>query len=105
MSEQAVQEALVEALAGRTALVIAHRLSTIRAADRILVVESGRVVESGSHVELGGNAHGVGAGAMGTLGTLANHQTHREPRGLLDADARPPAPTRWADDRTIGSWA
>src|SRR5205823_5279235 len=38
-SEAAVQEALAEALAGRTALVIAHRLSTIRAADQILVVE------------------------------------------------------------------
>jgi ATP-binding cassette, subfamily B, bacterial len=51
-SEAAVQEALVEALAGRTALVIAHRLSTIRAADAILVVEGGRIVERGTHAEL-----------------------------------------------------
>ncbi|WP_228772048.1 ABC transporter ATP-binding protein [Actinokineospora iranica] len=51
-SEAAVQEALGEALAGRTALVIAHRLSTIRAADLILVVEAGRVVERGTHEDL-----------------------------------------------------
>jgi ABC-type multidrug transport system fused ATPase/permease subunit len=51
-SEQAVQEALAAALAGRTALVIAHRLSTIRAADAILVIEDGRVVERGTHLEL-----------------------------------------------------
>jgi ATP-binding cassette subfamily B protein len=51
-SEAAVQEALGEALAGRTAIVIAHRLSTIRAADQILVVEAGAVVERGTHVEL-----------------------------------------------------
>ena len=51
-SEHAVQEALTEALAGRTALVIAHRLSTVRAADQILVVEDGRIVEAGRHPEL-----------------------------------------------------
>ena len=51
-SEAAVQEALGEALAGRTAIVIAHRLSTIRAADQILVLEEGRVVERGTHAEL-----------------------------------------------------
>ncbi|GAA4805382.1 ABC transporter ATP-binding protein [Nocardioides caeni] len=51
-SEAAVQAALNEALAGRTALVIAHRLSTIRAADQILVVEDGRIVERGSHDDL-----------------------------------------------------
>ncbi|MFI9405517.1 ABC transporter ATP-binding protein [Nocardia sp. NPDC052316] len=51
-SEAAVQEALSEALAGRTALVIAHRLSTIRAADQILVMEDGRIVERGTHTQL-----------------------------------------------------
>ncbi|MCX4785731.1 ABC transporter ATP-binding protein/permease [Streptomyces sp. NBC_01221] len=48
-SEAAVQEALTEALAGRTAVVIAHRLSTVRAADLILVVENGQIVERGTH--------------------------------------------------------
>jgi ATP-binding cassette, subfamily B, bacterial len=51
-SEAAVQAALGEALAGRTAVVIAHRLSTIRAADLILVIEDGQVVERGTHAEL-----------------------------------------------------
>ncbi|WP_422744835.1 ABC transporter ATP-binding protein [Mycobacterium sp. WMMD1722] len=51
-SEAAVQQALGEALAGRTSLVIAHRLSTVRAADVILVVEGGRIVERGTHEEL-----------------------------------------------------
>jgi len=51
-SEAAVQQALAEALAGRTSIVIAHRLSTIRAADLILVVEAGRIVERGTHRQL-----------------------------------------------------
>ena len=51
-SEAAVQAALGEALAGRTAVVIAHRLSTIRAADFILVIEDGRIVQRGTHAEL-----------------------------------------------------
>ncbi|MFC7330853.1 ABC transporter ATP-binding protein [Marinactinospora rubrisoli] len=51
-SEAAVQEALSEALAGRTSVVIAHRLATVRAADLILVVEDGRIVERGTHTEL-----------------------------------------------------
>ncbi|MFJ7217349.1 ABC transporter ATP-binding protein [Amycolatopsis sp. NPDC098790] len=51
-SEAAVGEALTHALAGRTALVIAHRLSTVRAADKILVLEHGEIVESGTHDEL-----------------------------------------------------
>ena len=51
-NEAAVQAALGAALEGRTAVVIAHRLSTIRAADAILVVEDGRIVERGTHTAL-----------------------------------------------------
>jgi ATP-binding cassette, subfamily B, bacterial len=51
-SEAAVQEALADALDGRTAIVIAHRLSTVRRADQILVIEDGRVAERGTHAEL-----------------------------------------------------
>ncbi|MFE3019944.1 ABC transporter ATP-binding protein [Streptomyces sp. NPDC059256] len=51
-SEAAVQAALAEALEDRTAVVIAHRLSTVRAADLILVVEGGRIVERGTHESL-----------------------------------------------------
>lgn len=51
-SEVAVKRALDEALIGRTSLVIAHRLSTIRQADLIVVLDRGRVVETGSHEEL-----------------------------------------------------
>nr|WP_255566555.1 ABC transporter ATP-binding protein [Iamia sp. SCSIO 61187] len=51
-SEVAVQEALADALAGRTAIVVAHRLSTIRQADAIAVIEDGRAVEQGPHLQL-----------------------------------------------------
>jgi ABC-type multidrug transport system fused ATPase/permease subunit len=51
-SEAAVQEALERLMRGRTVVVIAHRLSTIRKADRIAVLERGRLVELGSHAEL-----------------------------------------------------
>ncbi len=51
-SEVAVQRALAEALTGRTSLVIAHRLSTVRDADQILVIDDGRVRESGRHEQL-----------------------------------------------------
>ena len=51
-SEVAVQRALDSALSGRTSLVIAHRLSTVRDADRILVLDGGRIVASGTHSEL-----------------------------------------------------
>jgi ATP-binding cassette subfamily B protein len=51
-SEAAVQRALDAALEGRTSLVIAHRLSTVRNADTILVLDDGRIVQSGTHAEL-----------------------------------------------------
>ena len=51
-SERLVQQALERLMKGRTSLVIAHRLSTIERADRIVVIDAGRVVESGSHGEL-----------------------------------------------------
>ena len=51
-SEKAIQSALQHLMQGRTTFVIAHRLSTIESADRILVMEKGRIVESGSHTEL-----------------------------------------------------
>jgi ATP-binding cassette, subfamily B, bacterial MsbA len=51
-SEHVVQTALAELMKGRTTLVIAHRLSTIERADRILVMDEGRIVESGTHAAL-----------------------------------------------------
>jgi ATP-binding cassette, subfamily B, bacterial len=53
-TELLIQQALAEALTGRTSLVIAHRLSTIQAADQILVLDQGRIVERGTHEELVG---------------------------------------------------
>lgn len=51
-TEMMIQKALAKLLAGRTGLVIAHRLATIRGADRILVLQEGRIVERGTHAEL-----------------------------------------------------
>ena len=71
-NEAQIQAALEHALEGRTALVIAHRLSTIRSADRIAVVEDGRIVEIGTHDELvdagGPYAHQLQAGELVTPG-------------------------------------
>jgi len=58
-SEKLVQQALEEVMAGRTTIVIAHRLSTIVSADRIIVMDKGEVVETGTHAELASRRGGL----------------------------------------------
>lgn len=58
-SERLVQEALEKLMQGRTSLVIAHRLATVRNADKIIVLESGRIVEQGTHADLILNENGL----------------------------------------------
>ncbi|MFE7171666.1 ABC transporter ATP-binding protein [Streptomyces sp. NPDC057616] len=78
-SEAAVQEALTEALEGRTAVVIAHRLSTVRAADVILVIEAGLIVERGTHEEL--------LAAGGRYAELYQTQFEQQSAGVADIAA------------------
>jgi subfamily B ATP-binding cassette protein MsbA len=75
-SEAQVQAALTRLMAGRTTLIIAHRLSTIRGADRIYVLDQGRVVETGSHQSL--------MAGGGLYARLAGSQTLPDLPGLLD---------------------
>jgi ABC-type multidrug transport system fused ATPase/permease subunit len=51
-SEELIQKATEKLTSGRTSIVIAHRLSTIQKADRIVVLDKGKIIESGSHSEL-----------------------------------------------------
>ena len=83
-NEAAIQRALSQALAGRTSLVIAHRLSTITSADQILVLDDGRIVERGNHVDL--------LAAGGLYAELY--------RTLVRSDAPGPGPAPGADDPT-----
>ena len=75
VSEQLIQAALRPLFAGRTSIVIAHRLSTVLAADRILVLDDGRLVEQGSHAEL--------LGGGGLYARLYEHQFRAQPRELV----------------------
>ena len=58
-NEHAIQQALAQAMSGRTTIIVAHRLSTVRHADRILVFERGRIVEDGSHEQLANRPGGL----------------------------------------------
>jgi len=71
-SEKAIQNALQKVMQGRTTLVIAHRLSTIENADQVVVLESGKVVEKGTHEELLG-AGGVYASLYHTQFAYSDH--------------------------------
>jgi ATP-binding cassette subfamily B protein len=97
-SEAAVQAALRHALAGRTSLVIAHRLSTIREADRILVVDAGRIVEQGTHEEL--------LEAGGLYAELYDTQFARQAAEELDGLVPPDGPagqSPWSMPPSTGS--
>ena len=75
-SERMVQRALETVLADRTALVIAHRLSTVQVADRVLVLEHGRIVEDGAPDELIGRSRRSVRRAAPGLGGVAGLGTH-----------------------------
>jgi len=87
-SEKAIQSALNEISANRTSLVIAHRLSTISDANRILVLEKGRITESGTHTEL--------LAAGGHYADMWRLQ--QEQRGIGDAGRPPPLSTIIVDN-------
>ncbi|MFV9425538.1 ABC transporter ATP-binding protein [Microbacterium sp. S1037] len=95
VSERIVQEALETASHGRTTLSIAHRLSTVIGADRIHVVDAGRIVESGTHAELlaaGGLYASLAAEQLAASFVLAEEE--RDAAGL----ARAALPARRADE-------
>ena len=74
-SEMLIQDALKRVMAGRTSIVIAHRLSTILAADQILVMDRGRIIERGSHSAL-----------LAQAGTYAHLYETQFARGLIPAE-------------------
>jgi ATP-binding cassette subfamily B protein len=91
-SEVAVQQALAIALRGRTSLVIAHRLSTVRAADQILVIDGGRIVEHGRHEELL-ETGGLYAELYQTQFSSQGASTNRTPTNSVPTNSTPTADT------------
>jgi subfamily B ATP-binding cassette protein MsbA len=90
-SEALIEDALNGLLRGRTTLIIAHRLSTVRRADRLLVLEGGRIVEEGSHADL------IASGGLySRLYARQFRDYDRDDTGPLLADA--PEPEDSADD-------
>lgn len=75
-SEKSVQEALDRVMVGRTTIVVAHRLSTIRNADVIAVVQSGKIVETGSHDELISNPNSTYSSLVQLQETVPNLQRY-----------------------------
>ncbi|KAI3779479.1 hypothetical protein L2E82_09200 [Cichorium intybus] len=79
--ERVVQEALDQASVGRTTIIVAHRLKTIRKADKIVVLESGKVIESGSHDELMQKNNGEEGGVYYQMVQLQQSATYNETVG------------------------
>ena len=73
-TEQSIQEAMDRLVKGRTTIAIAHRLSTLRNADRLLVMDSGEVIEDGTHQELM-NQDGVYANLVKVQGEFGKDAT------------------------------
>ena len=104
-AEQLVQEALERLMANRTTIIIAHRLSTVNVADRIAVLDGGRLVELGSH-----DALLTQGGLYARLHTMQSRQPREDTRSVTrdheawDCAANEPAEARWAapEQRAVG---
>lgn len=101
-TENALQDSLAQLLPGRTALIIAHRLSTVKHADRILVLDQGKVVEQGTHAELvqqgGLYSRMVGAFPDEPARTLDSEQPVRDYSAGTAKSFHPSVPSRHAHD-------
>jgi ABC-type multidrug transport system fused ATPase/permease subunit len=80
-SERLIEDALEKLLVGRTTLIIAHRLATVQRADRLVVVDRGRIVEEGTHTEL--------LGRVGLYARLYQQQFRSASGDLLAEDGIP----------------
>ncbi|HHX29071.1 MAG: ABC transporter ATP-binding protein [Bacillota bacterium] len=83
-TERLIQQAMKALLAGRTSFIIAHRLSTVRAADRIMVIEDGKIAEEGTHDEL--------VEAQGKYASLYEAQFKAQENRVMPAGRKKPSP-------------